>query len=250
MCIAILKKQGSEISKQTLENCFDSNPDGSGFMFSDNEKLFIHKGFMDFNSFYKSYSKIDSKNKTMLIHFRIKTHGSISKENCHPFLVSDYLGFIHNGVIDIKTKGTESDTMSFNRNYLKKIKSLHKLIKSNGIKKLIADRIENSKLVFLDKFGKFTIINENMGHWNKGSWFSNNSYKTAKFSCDYTSYYNNGYYDAYDYDEYDDLQNITCNQCENYLFEDEEYESELCQECLKLDQSIMSKIKNNTLRFY
>ena len=57
MCIAILKKNGHEISKQTLKNCFDSNPDGAGFMFADNGSLFIHKGFMNFDTFYKSYKK-------------------------------------------------------------------------------------------------------------------------------------------------------------------------------------------------
>ena len=242
MCIAILKKNGHEISKQTLKNCFDSNPDGAGFMFADNGSLFIHKGFMNFDTFYKSYKKTNTKDKTTLIHFRIKTHGAISKENCHPFLVSDYLGFIHNGVIDIKTKGTESDTMSFNRNYLKKIKSLHKLIKSNGIKKLIADRIENSKLVFLDKFGKYTIINEKMGQWDNGSWFSNSSYKTPKFGYDYGGYCDNGYYNMY--------EDSLCVQCDNYLFEDVELENEICTECLEVDNSIIDKIKNNTLRFY
>ncbi len=241
MCIAILKKKNKQISKKTLERCFDSNPDGAGFMFAENGKLNVFKGYMAFAEFWDVYNGIKTSDKNVLIHFRIKTHGAISVENCHPFLVSNELGFIHNGVIDIKTKGTESDTMSFNRMYLKMIKDLHLAIKQNGIQKLIQDRINNSKLIFLDRFSNYTIINENAGQWHKGSWFSNSSFKGSK-SCQIQTFsFDSDYYN--DYDE-------KCLNCQNFLFEDQEFDSGYCFACLETNEQTYNKIKNNSWRYF
>ena len=46
MCIAIYKPKGNTISKDTLKNCFDNNPDGSGFMYAQNDKLVVKKGYI------------------------------------------------------------------------------------------------------------------------------------------------------------------------------------------------------------
>ena len=57
MCIAILKPEDKVLSKDTLEECWNSNPDGAGFMYAENGKLHIHKGLMSFSSFYRAYKK-------------------------------------------------------------------------------------------------------------------------------------------------------------------------------------------------
>ena len=57
----------------------------------------VKKGYFTFKEFYKEYKP--HGDKQVLIHFRIKTHGPIDKNNCHPFLVNNSLGFIHNGII-------------------------------------------------------------------------------------------------------------------------------------------------------
>ena len=227
MCIAIYKPRDKEISKDILKICHESNPDGGGFMFNHDNTLHIEKGFMRFDDFWNSYKKIDSIKYDMLIHFRIKTHGAISKANCHPFLVSEKIGFVHNGIIDIKTKGTESDTMAFNERILKNVNDLHDVIKSKGIQALIANSIGHSKLVFLDNENNHTIINEHLGIWEDGSWFSNDSFE----SCKYGAF-------SFDKDYQYEIQEpfISCYDCNSELSTKFEIDNEICSSCAEDDE--------------
>jgi len=177
MCIAIYKPENQVISKASLERCFEANPDGAGFMFAEDNKLHIHKGYFKFKSFYKAYKKHETKQA--LVHFRIKTHGKTDKTNCHPFLVNDGLGFIHNGIISGYGDDKLSDTIQFNNAILKKIVKKHGSMGlfDDPMQELIENVIGYSKLVFLDKKGNFNIMNEDKGHWHNKVWYSNSSYK-------------------------------------------------------------------------
>ena len=177
MCIAIYKPEDVTISKASLERCFDANPDGAGFMFAEDNKLHIHKGYFKFKTFYKAYK--DHETKQALVHFRIKTHGKTDKTNCHPFLVNDGLGFIHNGIITGYGDDKLSDTIQFNNAILKKIVKKHGSMGlfDDPMQELIENVIGYSKLVFLDKKGNFNIMNEDKGHWHNKVWYSNDSYK-------------------------------------------------------------------------
>ena len=177
MCIAIYKPEDQVISKAALKRCFEANPDGAGFMFAEDNKLHIHKGYFKFKTFYKAYK--DHETKQALVHFRIKTHGKTDKTNCHPFLVNDGLGFIHNGIITGYGDDKLSDTIQFNNAILKKIVKKHGSMGlfDDPMQELIENVIGYSKLVFLDKKGNFNIMNEDKGHWYNKVWYSNDSYK-------------------------------------------------------------------------
>ena len=177
MCIAIYKPEDQVISKAALKRCFEANPDGAGFMFAEDNKLHIHKGYFKFKTFYKAYK--DHETKQALVHFRIKTHGKTDKTNCHPFLVNDGLGFIHNGIISGYGDDKLSDTIQFNNAILKKIVKKHGSMGlfDDPMQELIENVIGYSKLVFLDKKGNFNIMNEDKGHWHNKVWYSNDSYK-------------------------------------------------------------------------
>jgi glucosamine 6-phosphate synthetase-like amidotransferase/phosphosugar isomerase protein len=97
MCIAIYKPKNKIISETTLAECFRSNRDGAGFMYVDKKELKIQKGFFTFQEFYDAYK--EHENKQCVVHFRIKTHGPVAEDNCHPFEVNQSLGFVHNGII-------------------------------------------------------------------------------------------------------------------------------------------------------
>lgn len=193
MCIAIMKPQGKIISKKTLQECYRNNPDGAGFMFSSNKELHIKKGYFDFKEFYEEYKKY--QDKKCVIHFRIKTHGKIDKDNCHPFRVNNSLGFIHNGVITGFGGDIKSDTVEFNEQVLKGLVSKwgNLSLFEKPVTKLIEATIGYSKLVFLDRHNNHNIINETLGQWHKGVWYSNSSYKpTPKWDTKtyYPSQYN------------------------------------------------------------
>ena len=177
MCIAIYKPEGIKIDKATLERCFDANPDGAGFMYQDNKQLHMHKGFFTFKEFYKDFKK--HENKQSVIHFRIKTHGPINKDNCHPFMINQSIGFVHNGVISGFGINDMSDTRHFNEEIVKPLvaKWGNLSLFQPAIKSLIESRIGYSKLIFLDRHGNYDIFNENKGVWDNGVWYSNSSYK-------------------------------------------------------------------------
>jgi hypothetical protein len=177
MCIAIMKSANKKISKSTLRRCYDANPDGAGFMYAEDKQLVVKKGYFTFKEFYKEYRP--HGDKQVLIHFRIKTHGPIDKNNCHPFLVNSGLGFIHNGIISGYGSNSKSDTIEFNESILQKIVAKHgnNSLFDDPMVELIENIIGYSKLVFLDRHGNYKIMNENKGAWNNGVWYSNNSWK-------------------------------------------------------------------------
>jgi hypothetical protein len=177
MCIAIYKPEGKVLSQATLKECYDNNPDGAGFMYAEDKKLHIQKGFFSYDSFYKAYKQHETKQA--VIHFRIKTHGKIDTTNCHPFAVNSSLAFVHNGVISGFGDSNHSDTIGFNHGVLQPLvnKWGNLALFQDPIIDLIEGRIGYSKLIFLDRHGNHKIMNEGKGQWDDGVWYSNNSYK-------------------------------------------------------------------------
>ena len=177
MCIAIYKPEGKVLSQATLKECYDSNPDGAGFMYAEDKKLHIQKGFFSYDSFYKAYKH--HENKQAVLHFRIKTHGKIDTTNCHPFAVNNSLAFVHNGVISGFGDVNHSDTIGFNHGVLQPLvnKWGNLALFQDPIIDLIEGRIGYSKLIFLDRHGNHKIMNEGKGVWDDDVWYSNTSYK-------------------------------------------------------------------------
>jgi len=177
MCIAIYKPKGKEIERETLERCYNVNPDGAGYMFHKNDKLYVKKGFFSFSDFWQSYRR--DRTKECVIHFRIKTHGQINKANCHPYMVNDKFAFVHNGVISGYNAADKSDTWLFNEDVIQPFVSKwgNLGLFEDPIKKLIESRIGYSKLIFMDNTGNTKIFNEDKGYWDDDVWYSNTSYK-------------------------------------------------------------------------
>lgn len=218
MCIAIYKPADKKLSKETLEICWDANPDGAGFMYVHNGSLRIKKGFMSFDRFFASFNNL--QHKSAVLHFRIKTHGKVDEHNTHPFYVDKTLGFIHNGIISkVSTTSNKemSDTWHFNESILKPLFKLNeKFIDNEAIQELIDSYIGASKLVFMDKNENVWIINEGLGNWDEGIWYSNSSYKPFTK----TIYSGNPTYPATTYSppkkekphyKYADMRNLTIN---------------------------------------
>jgi hypothetical protein len=164
------------LSLETLQNSWDKNPDGAGFMYAEDEKLTIVKGLMTFEAFCAAYEP--HKSKKCVLHFRIATHGGVNEQNTHPFQVTDTLGMVHNGILNnVKTPNAEwSDTWHFTEMYLKKY---HYLWLDNEFKDLVESYIGSSKLILMDNLGKVEIFKEKSGYWDSNCWFSNKSYQTV-----------------------------------------------------------------------
>lgn len=230
MCVIIVKEKGAKIpTKETLENCFERNSDGAGFMYvNDKGRVVIDKGYMNFNHFYKHYEKLCKKynnfeGKNLVMHMRISTAGGVKKENTHPFaLTNDYnemkrtyikcdMGVVHNGVISCANPSKEeekkgiNDTMVFIKNYLYPIHKNWKDCFKNNAFTLGIEIMTNSKFAILDNRDNLTIIGDFKKH--EECLFSNDSYNGKyyykKYKTDTKDYdYNYGY--GYDYDYYAD----------------------------------------------
>jgi predicted glutamine amidotransferase len=179
MCVAVMKPEGKILSEETLRECWDANPHGAGFMYSDGSQLRIEKGFMQYDAFREAWE--DKQDLKAVLHFRIRTHGDTDAANTHPFQVGKTLGFVHNGTINTAIKDKKlSDTYHFNKNILQHIyRTDSKFIFKEHYKELITNYIGWSKLVFLTAKGEHAIVNEEKGVWDDGVWYSNRSYLPA-----------------------------------------------------------------------
>lgn len=210
MCIAIYIPEFKELSKDILKICNDANPDGMGFaFFNDKNELVLNKEVDE----KKILRKIDMFpiirkhfiHKPFLLHFRIATHGKISNRCCHPFRVNETTVFCHNGILDndfgATRDGDTSDTMMFNKNILQRLskKELNGLVsgKNDLIKELLEGYIgDRNKMIIMNSKNNVVILNERKGIWDKGCWFSNDSYKEKKvFTINYGSYWQGNFWD-------------------------------------------------------
>lgn len=215
MCIAIAKPMGAEIpNDDILTNCFNNNPDGAGFAFNHNNEVIIRKGYMklkDFlDAFHKYDKKFDFKNRGVLIHTRITTHGGTNPQMCHPFPINSDEGalkkieyaspfaVVHNGIISLTSdeatkKKDMSDTAIFVQKYLTKIAKNKKWFGNKTNIELIEELID-SKMAILNGSGKI-IMTSGFTEEN-GVFYSNSSYKENRYKRLYGNW---DWFDDYDY---------------------------------------------------
>ena len=184
MCIAILQKAGEELSKETFYQCWRRNPDGAGLMFANHGEIRIYKELDSVDKFYKTYKRVlasEAKGRDVVVHFRIATHGSIVKQNCHPFRINERIAFAHNGIIhNVSTERYKdlSDTRVFAKEVLSQLPDGFETCQATM--RMVEEFIGRSKLILLDNKGNSSIANEHMGEWVDGIWFSNGSHVCQK----------------------------------------------------------------------
>lgn len=197
MCIIVVKPAGvTPPSRETLRECFASNPDGAGLMWANGKTVTIRKGFMTFSDFCKALDKVPAS-AAAVYHFRISTHGGTKPELCHPFPLSsdtaeltaletqNRLGVTHNGVVHAANpaKG-ESDTLAFIRDTLAPLRTLCEDLTHNEQAQNVIKSVLGSKMAILDNSGDFCLIGEFIE--DKGCYFSNTSYLPRVWS--YSNY--------------------------------------------------------------
>ena len=196
MCIIACKPLNVAFPKEEyLENCFDNNDHGAGFMYAYNGVVHIQKGYETFKAFKAALTnarKITGDNVPYVMHFRIATQG-FDKCMTHPFPLSKEMknlkklkfdcnvGIAHNGILDITSDGSKeySDTMKFITDYLSLIIKNYSWYKNKDTVQLIENLIDGSRLCILDKKGHGEILGSG---WEEkdGIWYSNHSYSYKK----------------------------------------------------------------------
>jgi len=193
-------------AKEVFETMFDNNPDGCGFMFNNNfdetthgkvilhsrNKVSIYKGFMVFEDFWTKFNEIfDNCNdisKTVVFHFRVRTHGNSDAGATQPIPVVTKnkqlrqthvkcdVAMAHNGIItdycDVKSK--LSDSQKFARDYLTVMKLYQDITahKAEAIRTTIGP---TNKMVIMNSRGEYCVIGDFNEH--EGCFYSNFSWE-------------------------------------------------------------------------
>ena len=261
MCIVVYKPVGKLMpSEETLRQCFVRNPDGAGYMFPEDDKVVIKKGYMNFKALHqavmKDYQRL-GKDTPFVLHFRIQTQGGVNQECTHPFPISKNMvdlkqldseskfGLAHNGIIsltsqsgytqyyDSKTrtykydysKPDYSDTMKFITDYLALIIKKENWHKDEDTLSLIEKLAGYSnKFAIMDGEGHTTLIGNFIE--DKGIYYSNSTYETyaqISFKNDFD------YEDDYEqyYDEKTDIYDFPIDDCPCWNYGDDS----MCEFC-------------------
>lgn len=111
MCVIVYKPVGKTISHEEIRKMWTRNKDGLGFIGKkdDQSKWFFQKGIMDLEEALNVLSDYLLDEAELVVHFRLQSRGSISREMTHPFdwgnsVEQRYL--FHNGTINLLTGGT------------------------------------------------------------------------------------------------------------------------------------------------
>lgn len=204
MCIIVAVPAGVEIpSDEVLRECFESNPDGAGFMYSDGKRVRIRKGFMTWDEFKSALdAELDAglifKESAVVLHFRIATHGKVKPMCCHPFPVSDEpsdlratsidarWGIAHNGVIHgMETNKSWSDSMDFVAGVVTPLARMNSaFMHSEDAIELLETACQGSRLAIVDNAGDLALVGRFVE--DGGVFYSNTSYLPTRWN--YSSY--------------------------------------------------------------
>ena len=210
MCVIITKEiNQKKPSREFLQNAWNTNPDGAGYMIANGNNVTISKGYMSFKRFWKAVKDLP-ENKAIVYHFRIATHGARNKKGTHPFPITNNdkmlqkqfvktdIGVAHNGIIHLCGNYTKdknphdlSDTQLFIRDYLVHIKTIDNWYKNDKVQKIISELIK-SKMTVLDSKGHISYIGDFVTV--DGYKCSNNYFRPKAYATTYTNKYGYGAY--------------------------------------------------------
>lgn len=214
MCLIIASKPNSpKISEEILRVAQDLNQDGIGVSYSLNNDLITKKDFAGFDDFYQYYLNIPNESP-ILVHFRKSSAGGKIPENIHPFLLENdrdknKVAWCLNGTVchHVIKDCPQSDCYLMNESIILPIYLLDNFFyQKEHFKSLLKSHIKLAKMVFLNNFGEFTILNEAMGEWinDKTTWVSNVLFRAElekKSKKDKTAIFHKVYRDKYSFPE-------------------------------------------------
>lgn len=177
MCLLVKQPSTTAFTDDFLKDVYTKNSDGFGIMYADDGKVHVYKclpaNAQDFIDFYRQHAE----GRDCVWHARMKTHGDIDMENCHPYRVTDDIWLAHNGILQSGNHldKTKSDTWHFIRNILSPaLEHNPDLMLDPVYQQFIGSMIGGSnKFGLVRSDGETVIINEQSGVNFVGAWLSN-----------------------------------------------------------------------------
>jgi predicted glutamine amidotransferase len=184
MCLLITQSQDSpKLSDAWLEDFYDYNSDGVGVMYVRGSDLVIEKvlpkNAHQFVAFYREHIE----GRACAYHLRMRTHGAIDLDNCHPYEVLNQrehgldLWLMHNGVLSTGNAAdtSKSDTWHYIRDYLRPmLTSNPDYAFTQSFSDIVGTHIgASNKFVLMDNSGRLACVNQSSGYYWAGLWLSN-----------------------------------------------------------------------------
>lgn len=155
MCVIATKQKGVKISLKTMEDMFEANPHGAGFAIVEKGITEISKGYFSVQDMFNDVNNL--QDESLVLHFRIATHGELSSEMTHPFIVDKNVKnstkimhvtekpvLFHNGIIQGYGDKEVSDTCDFVTGTLAHLDTLEKMTR-------VLSLVGGSKFVLINK---------------------------------------------------------------------------------------------------
>ena len=178
MCLLITQSADAEpFSYDQVEDFYWFNSDGIGIMYPDNGELVVKKALPKEPLECFEFIRENAEGRNCAIHFRMRTHGPVDIDNCHPYLILPNLWLMHNGILRIGNDAdkTKSDTWHYINAYLRPLlKDNPSLAFEDVFIELISDHVgTGNKFVIMDNEGRIAHYNYESGvEWGK-RWMSN-----------------------------------------------------------------------------
>jgi hypothetical protein len=262
MCLLTFMPPNIDMDYERAKTAAKANPDGFGFA--------IHAGVaiikdhdMNFDRLWLRWSDMRKTYRgPALFHFRIATHGNTDLNNCHPFDIDNNPRSVlaHNGMLPLTMPVDEhrSDTRLFAEIVLPHVGGV-KALDDKEFFDDVGRWASGNKIVILtveeNTERDWYIVNENLGHWDAGVWWSNSSYKAFVYAKNYTNYSATGAAGLYvgnpyksGWDDYDYEDDVWVAK-QNSLFNDEDFgwtaddELDLIEDELYPNSKIFDKIR-------
>ena len=164
MCVIVYIPKNQTLDDEIIRACHRANPDGMGMC----SPSVSYRG-MSIDTLLRSVHERPT-DEPCLLHFRLATHGSIKRGNCHPFLDnSTNTWFMHNGILNIDPKGDMTDSETAFREILAPEIQTHGL-RSDGLRYAVKQIIGSSRFAFMQ--GDDVMLWGKYEKW-MGCWFSN-----------------------------------------------------------------------------
>lgn len=186
MCILTFIKPGITPDTDLLSRGALVNPDGHGYALHTTDQILVGHG-LDATTVIAEFAQLRDRHPDgpALFHSRLATHGSEDLTNCHPFRVGgdERTVLAHNGILPKQVHPAKGDSRSDTRIAAEDFLPTRPFgsLDSWAGRERLERWLGTDKMVLLtvDPAYKHSayIFNEHRGHWNEGSWYSNDSYR-------------------------------------------------------------------------
>lgn len=180
MCVILHRISGNPIPESELVAAHQANPDGCGLMYiDDNGAIVTEKGLWDVPTMLEKVRALG--NREFCLHFRIKTHGKVDENNCHPFSLGETTAMMHNGTLSVKTPDYSfSDTWHFAKYFREDIKIDADIHDEENLKEVSDFHGLSNRMCFMSPG-----VVSRTGNWSEhgGNWWSNTFWKSRLASA-------------------------------------------------------------------